>query len=249
MTVQPRNAVHRQEERALFARLAREHSPAARDAIAERFLPMARQLARRYRDVEDIDDLEQIAAVGLVKAIDRFDPERGLAFSTFALPTILGELKRHLRDRGWAVRVPRDVRELAARLHSLSNELLPQLGRFPTAAELAKHTRPRRNGSSTRCRRAPPAEPCHSINHTMRTNPKPRGSRSRSTNSASAQPKTQPFWLACSGELSARERQIVCLRFKEDLTQREIGEIIGLSQMHVSRVLRTSLERLQTAAL
>ena len=125
---------HRTNEQRLFARLAADRSPAARDAIVEQFMPLARQLARRYRHVEDIEDLEQIAAIGLVKAIVRFDSERGIAFSSFAFPTILGELKRHLRDRGWSVRPPRELQDRAARVDRVANVLLTELGRSPTVA-------------------------------------------------------------------------------------------------------------------
>ena len=101
-------------------------------------MPMARGLARRYRHVENIEDLEQIAAIGLLKAIDRFDPQRGLAFASFAFPTILGELKRYLRDRGWTVRPPRAIQELAGRVQHAANALLAELGRAPTMPEIAE---------------------------------------------------------------------------------------------------------------
>jgi len=233
----------------LFARLARERSPAAREAIAERFLPMAQQLARRYRNVEDIDDLEQVAAEGLVKAIDRFDPERGLAFSSFAFPTILGELKRHLRDRSWAVRVPRALQELGARLERLSNELVPQLGRSPTAAELAERT-------GTPIETVLDALAARTARRATSLDQPYDADRSEAAHLEVA--VEEPGFGAAEDatmleglldELSARELQIMRLRFSEDLTQSEIGEIVGLSQMHVSRVLRTSLERLQTAAV
>jgi RNA polymerase sigma-B factor len=248
VTAPPYNALQRQEERALFARLARERSPAARDAIAELFLPMAKQLARRYRNVEDVEDLEQVAAVGLVKAIERFDPERGLAFSSFAFPTILGELKRHLRDHGWAVRVPRDLQELGARLQRLSEELLPRLGRYPTAAELAENT-------GTPIEKVLDALAARTARRTTSLD-QPYDADESETAQFEVAVEEPGFGAAEAatmldgllGELSDRERQIVRLRFGQDITQSEIGEIVGLSQMHVSRVLRTSLERLQTVA-
>ena len=125
------------EERALFARLAVDRSPATRDALVERFMPLARQLARRYRDGYELEDLEQVLAIGLVKAIGRFDPDRGLAFSTFAFPTIMGGLRHHLRDHGWSVRVPRDLQELYVRVERATGDLVTEFGRAPTAAELA----------------------------------------------------------------------------------------------------------------
>ena len=105
----------------------------------QRFLPLARQLARRYqRGGEALDDLIQVASLGLLKAIDRFDPARTTAFSSFAVPTILGELKRHFRDKGWSVRVPRDLQELAVKLEPTNEALTREIGRVPTTAELAE---------------------------------------------------------------------------------------------------------------
>src|ERR1700748_1122078 len=124
----PASAERRAEDHARFERFTRTRSPAARAALVERFLPLAHHLARRYKSAEDLDDLEQVAAIGLLKAIDRFDPGRGLAFSSFAFPTIVGELKRHLRDKGWSVRAPRGVQERFARLEKLSRELAARLG-------------------------------------------------------------------------------------------------------------------------
>src|ERR1700750_1957391 len=131
----PASAERRADDHARFERFARTRSPAARAALVERYLPLAHHLARRYESAEDLDDLEQVAAIGLLKAIDRFDPGRGLAFSSFAFPTIMGELKRHLRDKGWSVRAPRSVQELSARLEKLSRDLSARLGRSATVAE------------------------------------------------------------------------------------------------------------------
>jgi RNA polymerase sigma-B factor len=127
------------EDRRLLERYHREGDQAAREALVERFLPLARQLARRYqRGSEPLDDLIQVASLGLLKAIDRFEPDRPTAFSSFAVPTILGELKRHFRDRGWSVRVPRDLQELAVRVERVGEELTRQLGRAPTPSEIAE---------------------------------------------------------------------------------------------------------------
>src|SRR6187549_3223865 len=125
--------------RALLQRWHREGDRAARDEVAERLLPLAHGLARRYAGKgEPLDDLEQVACVGLLKAIDRFDLGREVRFATFAIPTILGELKRHFRDRGWLLRVPRDVQELAARLNIAREDLTTRLGRAPRVDELAR---------------------------------------------------------------------------------------------------------------
>ena len=132
-------AARAREDRRLLERYHRERDIAARDALVERFLPLARQLARRYqRGSEPLDDLIQVASLGLLKAIDRFEPDRTTAFSSFAVPTILGELKRHFRDRGWSVRVPRDLQEMAVRVDRVTETMARTLGRAPTPAEIGK---------------------------------------------------------------------------------------------------------------
>src|SRR5690349_6869922 len=134
-------AARAQEDRRLLVRYHRDGDPAAREALVQRFLPLARQLARRYqRGGEQLDDLVQVASLGLLKAVDRFDPARETAFSSFAVPTILGELKRHFRDKGWSVRVPRDLQELAVKVEKVGEEMSRELGRAPTPAEIAERT-------------------------------------------------------------------------------------------------------------
>ena len=126
------------EERQLFARYQGSGDRDAHEALVQRFLPLARSLARRYeRSSEPLDDLVQVASLGLLKAIDRFDPARAVAFSSFAVPTIVGELKRHFRDKGWWLRVPRDLQELAFRVERVADELTSELGRAPTPDEIA----------------------------------------------------------------------------------------------------------------
>src|SRR5437762_1848249 len=128
-----------QEDRLLFQRYLATRDPAARDALVERFLPLARQLARRYQRAEEpLDDLIQVASLGLVKAIDRFDAEREVAFSSYAVPTILGEIKRHFRDRTWSVRVPRDLQELSLKVDRAVADLTRELHRSPSVAELGE---------------------------------------------------------------------------------------------------------------
>src|SRR3954468_8918954 len=127
------------EDRELFLRHQRDRDPAAREALVERFLPLARQLARRYQRAEEpLEDLVQVAALGLIKAIDRFNPEREVAFSSYAVPTILGELKRHFRDRTWSVRVPRDLQELALKVDRTIGDLARETGRQPSVADVAE---------------------------------------------------------------------------------------------------------------
>src|SRR3954464_14659385 len=127
------------EDRELFERSRNGDDPRAREQLVERFLPLARQLARRYQRAEEpLDDLIQVASIGLIKAIDRFDSSRDVAFSSYAVPTILGELKRHFRDRTWAVRVPRDLQELALKVDRAVSELSRGLHRSPTVGEIAE---------------------------------------------------------------------------------------------------------------
>src|SRR3954464_3502265 len=127
------------EDRELFARARSGDDPRARDQLIERFLPLARQLARRYQRAEEpLDDLVQVASIGLIKAIDRFDASREVAFSSYAVPTILGELKRHFRDKTWSVRVPRDLQEMALKAERAVAALTRELHRQPTIPELAQ---------------------------------------------------------------------------------------------------------------
>ncbi|MBE2320347.1 SigB/SigF/SigG family RNA polymerase sigma factor [Solirubrobacter sp. CPCC 204708] len=238
--------VRQAEEQALFARLARENTPAARAAVVERFMPLARQIARRYSRGLDLEDFEQIAAVGLVKAIDRFDPERGLAFTSFAVPTIAGEIKRYLRDHAWSVRVPRDLQETYIRLDRATADLTPELGRAPTAAELAE-----RVGSTVElvleARQAVTARRAVSLDQ-----PTPGeetiGTLVGTEEAGFEAAERSALLDALLRDLTDRERRILHLRFAEDLTQTEIGERVGLSQVQVSRLIRQAITRLQKSA-
>jgi RNA polymerase sigma-B factor len=238
------------EDRRLLEQYHRHGDRQAREALVERFLPLARQLARRYqRGSEPLDDLVQVASLGLLKAIDRFEPERPTAFSSFAVPTILGELKRHFRDRGWSVRVPRDLQEQAVRVERVAEELTRGLGRAPTPAEIAEHI-----GATTEqvleAREAAGAYRAVSLD-------RPRDDDDESEGMADAMGIEDPgFGLAedaatverLMGVLSDREREVLRLRFVEDLTQSEIGARVGVSQMHVSRLIRQAVERLREEA-
>jgi RNA polymerase sigma-B factor len=243
-------SVRAREDRRLLERYHATGDPAAREALVQRFLPLARQLARRYqRGGEALDDLVQVASLGLLKAIERFDPERTTAFSSFAVPTILGELKRHFRDRGWSVRVPRDLQELAVRVEREGDVLSRELGRAPSVAELAE-----RMGVTTEqvmeAREAGAAYRAVSLD-------RPRDDDDESEGPADQIGAEDPgFGLAEDAAtverlmrvLSDREREVLRLRFAEDLTQSEIGARVGVSQMHVSRIIRQSIARLQEAA-
>jgi len=240
-----------QEDRRLLERYHRGGDAAARAALVERFLPLARQLARRYqRAGEPLDDLIQVASLGLIKAIDRFDPARQTAFSSFAVPTILGELKRHFRDKGWSVRVPRDLQELAVKVDRVGEEVARELGRAPTPLEIGE-----RVGVTAEqvleAREAASAYRAVSLDR-PRSDDEEDGDNFADTFGAD----DPGFALAESSAtvqrlmrvLSDREREVLRLRFEEDLTQSEIGERVGVSQMHVSRLIRQSIARLRIAA-
>jgi RNA polymerase sigma-B factor len=239
------------EERSLLERYHRQGDPQAREALVERFLPLARQLARRYqRPDEPLDDLVQVASVGLIKAIDRFDPARETAFSSFAVPTILGELKRYFRDTGWSVRVPRDLQELAVKVDRTVSGLSSTLGRAPSPAEIADAT----GASLEEVLEALEAAGAYQAISLDR----PRADRDdpAETYADTLGDDDPGFLIAEHGAtisglmhiLPARERTVLQLRFVEDLTQSEIGDRVGVSQMHVSRLIRQALARLREAA-
>jgi RNA polymerase sigma-B factor len=244
-------ALRAREDRRLLERYHNESDPAAREALVERFLPLARQLARRYqRGGEPLDDLVQVASLGLLKAIDRFDPARETAFSSFAVPTILGELKRHFRDKGWAVRVPRDLQELAVRVDRVGEEIGRELGRAPTPAEIAESI-----GASTEqvleAREAAGAYRAVSLDRPRDEDEEGDGGIADSV--GAEDPGFRLAEDAATVErlmrvLTDREREVLRLRFEEDLTQSEIGARVGVSQMHVSRLIRQSVAKLRELA-
>ena len=237
-------------EQQLFARYRSSGDLAARDALVERFLPLAKRLAQRYyRGAEPLEDLVQVASLGLLKAIDRFDPERGAAFSSFAVPTIAGELKRHFRDKGWALKVPRDLQELAQRVDRTTDRLIHELGRAPTADDIADAL-----GITLEqvldAREAATAYRADSLD-------RPAGDdqdASRVVDTLGAhesgyvQAENSATLEAMVSVLSDREQEVLRLRFAEDLTQSEIGRRVGLSQMHISRLLRQAVARLRETA-
>jgi RNA polymerase sigma-B factor len=240
-----------QEDRRLLIRYHREGDPAAREQLVQRFLPLARQLARRYqRGGEQLDDLVQVASLGLLKAVDRFDPARETAFSSFAVPTILGELKRHFRDKGWSVRVPRDLQELAVKVDRVGDEMSRELGRAPTPTEIAERT-----GTTLEqvleAREASSAYRAVSLDRPRTDDEEDGDSYADAVGAedpgyrlAEASATVEKLMLV----LSEREREVLRLRFEEDLTQSEIGSRVGVSQMHVSRLIRQSIARLREAA-
>jgi RNA polymerase sigma-B factor len=239
------------KERRLFACYRGRDDQAAREALVERFLPLATGLARRYhRGGEPLEDLVQVASVGLLKAIDRFDPARGTAFSTFAVPTITGELKRYFRDKGWSVRVPRDLQDLAVRVDRATDRLVHKLGRPPTASEIAQDLEVSIE-QVLEAREAAAAHRADSLDSSC-SDDEQDGTQVVDTlgrddpgyRQAEHSATVEPMMSV----LSDREREILRLRFVEDLTQSAIGDRVGVSQMHVSRLLRQAVARLREAA-
>jgi RNA polymerase sigma-B factor len=244
-------AARAREDRRLLQRLHRHDDQAAREALVERFLPLARQLARRYQHGgEQLDDLIQVASLGLLKAIDRFDPARETAFSSFAVPTILGELKRHFRDKGWSVRVPRDLQELSVRVDRETELLSRELGRAPTLAEVAERT------ASTEEQVLEAREAAGAYRAVSLDRPRDDDEDGEGSVAATMGSEDPGFRVAEDAAtvqrlmrvLSEREREVLRLRFEEDLTQSEIGARVGVSQMHVSRLIRQAVAQLRAEA-
>lgn len=239
-------------DRLVLEQARREGTTAARRAAVERFMPLARSLARRYqRGEEPLEDLEQVACLGLLKAIDGFDLERGSAFASFAVPTISGELRRHFRDKGWTIRVPRELQELTLRVKQEQQTASTELGRPPTAAELAG-----RLGIPVE-RVLEAREAAHAMRPTSLDRPALPdgdadgdrvGDRFGVVEPGYAQAEDAVTVGHLLKHLPDRERLVVELRFHQDLTQTEIAERIGISQMHVSRLLRRALDQLANLA-
>jgi RNA polymerase sigma-B factor len=228
----------------LLRRYHRDGDLAARQALVERMLPLVRTLARRYANRgEPLDDLIQVGCVGLIKAVDRFDVSRELRFSTFAVPTILGEIKRHFRDRAWSVRVSRGIQERNARIARAVDRLSSNLGRSPTVEELAKATDSTVEQvlESLQGAQAYATVPLELVPGDDGERLEWLGHEDPGFNQAE-----ERLVLVRGLEiLPAREREIVTLRFFGGLSQREIAERVGISQMHVSRLLRRAIARMQ----
>lgn len=221
----------------------------ARERLITRFLPLAESLARKFSRGKHDDDLAQVAAFGLIKAIDRFDADRGIAFSSFAVPTIVGELKRYRRDHGWAVKPPRSLMELALKLPQTTDQLHRSLGRSPTVAELAEAL----DVTSEQIlegMEASEATYASSLDAPIGGEDGD-GSFLDSFGAEDERLQRADEMLTLLPSLKSfppRERLILFLRFERDLTQSEIAREIGISQMHVSRLLRQSLVRLREMA-
>jgi RNA polymerase sigma-B factor len=233
----------------LFARAHGEQDARARAELIERYLPLTRRLAARYRRTEEpVEDLVQVASVGLIKAIDRFDAARNVAFSSYAVPTILGELKRHFRDRTWSVRVPRDLQELALRVDQTVTALSAGRHRPPSVGELAQ-TLELSEEQVLEAMEAGSAYKAASLDAPRVSQDEESGETAGDTlgvSEAGFERAEQHAMLEpLLAGISSRERTVLQLRFGEDLTQSEIGERIGVSQMQVSRLIRHALARLR----
>lgn len=242
------DAPARNENRELFVRWQRFGDQRAREELVDRFLPLARNLARRYAGArEPFDDLLQVASLGLVKAVDRFDIDRGAAFSSFAVPTILGELKRYFRDLGWSVHVPRGAQEQALKVQEAQERLTTRTGRPPTVNELAEFM-------ELSVEDVLDALETSAAHHSASLDaPREDGDDESGTLVDVFGEEDRRFELVeetvtisdAAQQLSARERRVLALRFVHDMTQTQIAQEIGVSQMQVSRILRRALGRLR----
>jgi RNA polymerase sigma-B factor len=244
-------AAVRAAERQLLLRYHRWGDLAAREELVEQFLPLARDLALRYAYTgEPLDDLAQVASVGLVKAIDRFDPDRGAKFTSYAAPTILGELKRHFRDKGWALHVPRDLQERTLAVGRETEALSKALGRSPKPREVAQALGCPVEQVLEAQEAAASYEAASLDAPTLRDDDEAAslvdliGAEDPAYELVEDRDAVASMWKA----LPEVERKVIELRFMCDLTQREIGDRMGYSQMHVSRLLRRALSRLEDAA-
>ncbi len=237
----------------LLRRYRSTGDPAAREELVVRFLPLARELARRYfRSSVPAEDLVQVASLALVKAVDRFDPERGTTFHAFAIPTILGELKRYFRDSAWAVHVPRSTQERALTVSEATERLTNRFGRSPTVHELATYLELSQE-EVLDALQAGQAYASTSLDAPAPTSGEPSADRTLESELGGEDERFELVDAKLAIAEAARslpeaERRILHLRFIDELTQSEIGAQLGVSQMQVSRLLRRSLEQLRTLA-
>ena len=232
----------REEDRELLRRYHEEGDTSAREELVQRHLPLVRSLARRYAGRgEPLDDIEQVGAIGLIKAIDRFELDREVSLATYATPNVVGEIKRHFRDKGWAIRVPRALQELNAKMSATIDRLTSKLGRSPSIAEIAESLE------------ATPEEVLEAIEvgsayTTLSLSGGPGGDDEADPLEAIGEEdeefertEDRAALAPALAHLPQRERDILRMRFEDGLPQTHIAERVGLSQMHVSRLIRKSL--------
>jgi RNA polymerase sigma-B factor len=242
-------SLERLDSEVVFELFGKREDASSRDRLIENYIPLAESLARRYQHSgQPLDDLVQVASIGLVKAVDRFDPERGVTFESYAIPTILGELKRYHRDQGWSVRMPRRLQEHTLLIKDAVPALSQDLGRSPTIDEIAAHA----HLSVEEVLEAMDAQDAYasiSLDAPMDDE----GDSSTLSDRLATDPEeydTTEEWAEFEPHLKAlpeRERTIIVLRFFRDWTQSQIAEELGISQMHVSRLLSQTLQRLREA--
>jgi RNA polymerase sigma-B factor len=236
------------DDSSLLHRYQTDHDLAARDELVRKYLPLIRSLARRYSYTsEPLDDLCQVGAMALVKAIERYRPGTGASFKAYAVPTIVGELRRHIRDTGWALHIPRSLQDRARRLGVALNDLSASLGRSPTIGELAESTGLTREEviEGLEVRMAYDTSP---LDSSGQADDDGWAARLGQEDAALEQVEYHAVLERTLRALPERERVLLHMRFAEDLSQSEIARRVGVSQMHVSRLLRRAVARLQAAA-
>jgi len=223
--------------------------PAIREELIARFQGMAHACARRFHGRgEPLDDLEQVATIGLVKAVGRFDPDAGFAFPSFAVPTIMGELRRHFRDAGWSMRVNRRTKDLHLRLSGAVEELSQKLGRSPRADEVAEHLDVTPEDVLEAMDAGGAYRPLSLDAPSPGSTDSGPADRLGSLDLGALTAERRVMLTELLDSLDERERKIIFLRFFEELSQSEIAEAVGTSQVHVSRLIRASLERMRVVA-
>ncbi len=236
-------AAQQREDRELLRRYHQAGDTSARERLIARHLPLVRSLARRYAGRgEPLEDIEQVGAIGLIKAIDRFDLEREVSLATYATPNVVGEIKRHFRDKGWAIRVPRSLQELNAKMSGAIDDLTAQLGHSPSVAEIA-------GSLGTTTEEVLEALEVGTAYTALSLDAGPGGDEDGSDPMETIGSVDAEFDRSedratlgpALAQLPEREREILRMRFEEGLPQTQIAERVGLSQMHVSRLIRRSL--------
>jgi len=242
------SATPERTDRELLRRYHHDGDVEARQRLIEQYLPLVRSLARRYSyRGEQLEDLVQVGCIGLIKAIDRFDIDRGVELTTYATPNIIGEIKRHFRDKGWSIRVPRGLQELNVKLSKLIEDLTVQLERSPTIPELAK-------AAGVEEEEVLEALETGQAYSTLSLSAPSSGDDNEDLDPLESLGELEPEYEVSEDRavlapglrvLDERERKILHLRFYDGLTQSQIAQQVGISQMHVSRLIRRSLEKMR----
>lgn len=243
---------HPRDERSLLLRYKQSNDIAARDELVQRYLPLVKRLAKRYSyTTEPLEDLCQVGAIALLHAMDRFEPSRGSSFKAYAVPTIVGEMRRHFRDTGWSVHIPRALQERAQAAGTALTTLTARLGRSPTIAEISEWMG-LTHEEAIEALEARMAYDAASLEASSRVDADDESeawiNRLGAEDGGFEQIEAREMLERTLRAMPARERVMVHLRFEEDMSQSEIAKTIGVSQMHVSRLLRRAIERLQQAA-